>query len=66
MIKVKIVQYISFEFVCLAFEFPIDLDNPYEIAREMPILWVDIQNSNFFLLGGHRITTVVKICLNSN
>ncbi len=53
-------------FVCLAFVFPIDHDNPHEIAREKPILWVDIQNSKFFLLGGQNIIIVVKICLNSN
>jgi hypothetical protein len=46
--------------------FPIDHDNPHEIAREKPILWVDIQNSKFFLLGGQNIIIVVKICLNSN
>ncbi len=61
-IKVKITQYNSIQYIRLVFVPPIDPNNLDKIAREKPMSWVDIENSNFFLLGGQHIVMVVKVC----
>ncbi len=61
-IKVQIMRYNSIEYVCPIFVLPINLDNLDEITREKPRSWVDIENSNFFLLGGQHIVMVMKVC----
>jgi hypothetical protein len=48
------------------FDLPIDLDNLDKIIKKKPMSWIDIQNSIFFLLGGHRIVMVVKVSLYKN
>jgi hypothetical protein len=52
----------SIEYVHPIFVLPIDPDNLDEIAREKPRSWENIENSNFFLLGGKHIIMVVKVC----
>jgi hypothetical protein len=45
---------------------PIDLDHLDEIAREKSKSWADIENSNFFLLGGQHIVMAINVCLCKN
>jgi hypothetical protein len=60
-IKVQIMQYNSIMYVCPIFVLPIYLNNPNEIAGEKPRSWVDIENSNFFLLGDQHTVMVMKL-----